>query len=262
MNVYLKNINFGYNQEKQVLTNITLDVDEGEIIAIAGISGSGKTTLLKILAGIIKKNKEYIFSGDIKVNNKSAPPFCEPGDLAYMFQERTLFPNLTVYGNIALPLQIIKAKKINERVNSIIDAVGLKDYKNTYIKHLSGGMKTRVELARTFITNPKIILLDEPFGDLDIGWKLELYKVLTQLNTLFHSTIIIVTHDITEAIILAKKIIVLSQKGEVIKKAVNKISAPSELTSDSLNDFLNKSNEFYLDIQSEIINDILNHKKP
>jgi NitT/TauT family transport system ATP-binding protein len=206
-----KDISFHYTEGKNVLQNISFNLEKGKTLAIVGASGCGKSTLLRIISGILPGTKSNGIQGTILVENQTSDQYRQTGKLAFMFQEATLMPHLSVKENIELPLKI-KGKIDPQKVIDLIRVVGLEEYVNYLPKQLSGGMKTRVALARAFVTEPELLLLDEPFSALDIGWKSDLYK---RLVSLFHTTVVIVTHDVQEAILLADEIIVLNRKGSL-----------------------------------------------
>lgn len=206
-----KNVSKNYcnkGESLEVLKDIEFELKEGQIIAITGPSGSGKTTILNLISGLLKPSK-----GKIETN----------GEIGYMFQRDHLFEWRTVYDNVILGLEI--KKKLNEenikKVNRMLDIYGLKEFKNNYPNELSGGMRQRVALIRTLAVNPNILLLDEPFAALDYQTKLkvcdDMYKIIKKEN----KSTIIVTHDITEAISIADKVIVLSQRPASIKNIYN-----------------------------------------
>lgn len=183
------------------LNNINLDIKDGEFIAIVGSSGCGKSTLLNILANI---DKDYEGTVNIK------------GSIGYMLQNDALLPWLSVYDNIILP------KKFNydideEYVVSLLKKYKLFDFKDKLPSSLSGGMKQRVAFIRTLVTNPRILLLDEPFSALDYQTKLLLENDVFNLIKKEKKTAIIVTHDISEACALANKVVVLSNRPGTIK---------------------------------------------
>ena len=209
--IYTKNISFCYSEGKQILQDLSFELEKGKTLAIVGASGCGKSTLLRILSGILTNAKHNTLKGEIFIDGLTPNQYRQTGKLAFMFQEATLMPNLTVKENIELPLKI-KGSKDTQKVSQLIKVVGLDEYANYLPKQLSGGMKTRVALARAFVTNPELLLLDEPFSALDIGWKSDLYKRLVALS---HTTVVIVTHDVQEAILLADEIIVLNRKGSI-----------------------------------------------
>ena len=129
-----------------------------------------------------------------------------------MFQAAMLFPNRTVKQNIALPLELLGTSPTGE-IDDVLSVVGLRDYADFLPHQLSGGMKTRVAMAMSFVTNPKLLMLDEPFGQLDLGWKQDLYASLADLKSRAGTTVLMVTHDLEEAVFNANRIIVLSAEG-------------------------------------------------
>jgi ABC-type nitrate/sulfonate/bicarbonate transport system ATPase subunit len=209
-----KDISFQYSEGgRKVLDKITFSLEKGKTLAIVGASGCGKSTLLRIISGILPCTKNDQLQEAITVNNMSPDDYRQTGKLAFMFQEATLMPHLTVQQNVALPLKI-KGTNNEQLVEELIDSVGLKDYSGFLPKQLSGGMKTRVALARSFSTNPELLLLDEPFSALDIAWKSKLYIELEELKEQNNTTVVIVTHDVQEALLLADQIIILGKQGD------------------------------------------------
>jgi ABC-type nitrate/sulfonate/bicarbonate transport system ATPase subunit len=207
-------INFAYTSNKKVLNGISFSLEKGKTLAIVGASGCGKSTLLRILSGILKNANGNSLQGKVEIDGITSDQYRQTGKLAFMFQEATLMPHLTVKQNIELPLKI-KGQSNEQKTSDLIKAVGLTEYANYLPKQLSGGMRTRVALARAFVTEPELLLLDEPFSALDIGWRSDLYKTLISL---FHTTLVFVTHDVQEAILLADEIIMLNRKGVVQAK--------------------------------------------
>jgi ABC-type nitrate/sulfonate/bicarbonate transport system ATPase subunit len=212
--ININNISFAYSQNKQVLNNISFSLKKGKTLAIVGASGCGKSTLLRVVSGILPNNANNSLQGDITINNQTSDDYRKTGKLAFMFQEATLMPNLTVKDNISLPFKL-KGQKYPQRVSDLIKIVGLEDAENYLPKQLSGGMKTRVALARSFVTNPELLLLDEPFSALDIAWKSKLYVELEKLREVTDPTILIVTHDVQESLLLADHVIILNSLGTV-----------------------------------------------
>ena len=194
--------------EIQAISNIDLDVYENEFICIVGSSGCGKSTLLNILA-----NLEDLSKGEIlwNINNPK---------IGYMLQNDALFPWLTIYDNAILGLKINKqdTKENLDYVNSLLDSYGLKSFKNKYPDELSGGMKQRVALIRTLAIKPDVLLLDEPFSALDYQTRLAVSKDVYEIIKKEKKTVIMITHDIAEAVSLANRVVVLSKRPGSIKK--------------------------------------------
>ncbi len=193
--------------EIEAVKNFNLDISEGEIIAIVGPSGCGKSTILSTLCGLEKKT-----SGDIKYGK-------EDFKLGYMLQRDSLFPWLTVLDNCLLGLKIKGKVTENDkkRVINLLDTYGLKEFKKHYPSELSGGMKQRVALIRTLAINPDILLLDEPFSALDYQTRLALSDDIYRIIKSEKKTVIMVTHDIAEAISMADRIVVVSKRPATIK---------------------------------------------
>lgn len=215
MAIQVNNINFEYSTNKKVLTDISFALSNGESLAIVGASGCGKSTLLRIISGILPCTNNDPLHPAVTIDGMTPTEYIKTGKLSFMFQEATLMPNLSIFDNIALPLKV-KGIKDDKRVNDLIESVGLTEFKNYLPKNLSGGMKTRVALARSFVTQPELLLLDEPFSALDIAWKSKLYVELEKLRKQFNTTLLIVTHDIQEALLLSNKVIVLNKKGYIL----------------------------------------------
>ena len=206
----LKDICFSYHSlagETIVLNNVTFDVNEGEFIAIVGPSGCGKSTLLNIICGLTKaKSGTYIMPEDISIG--------------YMLQHDHLFEWRTIFENVTIGLEIQnKMTKENiEYVESLLKSYGLYDFKDKKPSELSGGMKQRAALIRTMALHPGILLLDEPFSALDYQTRLMVSSDIGRLIRSTHKTAILVTHNLSEAISLADRVIVLSRRPATIKE--------------------------------------------
>lgn len=253
MRIVVNNLSFGYDKLNIVLKNITISLLHNETIAVVGPSGCGKSTLLRLLCGIIKKEKRNYFEGNIKVNDSDPDTLIKAKNIGFMFQEPALFPNINVYDNIALPIKLNHKKQFKAVVDSMINNVGLTSYHNYYPSQLSGGMKTRVSLARTFITKPELLLLDEPFSSLDIKWKYTLYRELDSLINEYNPMTIFVTHDIQEALLLSNHIFVLSKVGSIIKEIILQKKLPRVYDEDSVSDLRSE----YLEILNLIMKESL-----
>lgn len=202
MKLTFDNVSKRYN-DLIVFENLTLNFEEGKCTSLLGPSGCGKTTILRLIAGLEKPNE-----GTLKVDGK----------VGVVSQENSLFPWLTVYENIVFGLNHHKA--IKESFGKLyIEKVGLKGYENYYPHQISGGMKQRTNLARTLITEPDILLLDEPLGALDYQTKLNMQKeVKEQIEGI---TTILITHDSREAVTLSDKVTLLTNKPISILEEIN-----------------------------------------
>lgn len=204
----LKKIYHDKQGETKAIKDFSLSVKEGEFVAIVGPSGCGKSTLLSILAGLEQKS-----DGNIKINKENLT-------FGYMLQQDSLFPWLSVKENCLLGLEVKKelTKENIKRVNHLLDTYGLKEFKESSPDSLSGGMRQRVALIRTLAINPDIILMDEAFSALDYQSRLavsdDVYNTLKKEG----KTAIMVTHDIAEAISMADRIVVLSNRPCKVKK--------------------------------------------
>jgi NitT/TauT family transport system ATP-binding protein len=190
-------------------------VREGEFVTIIGPSGCGKSTLLHIMGGFIPAD-----AGSIRVYGAAVNG---PGpDRGMMFQEFALFPWKTVEGNVAwgLEAQGFRKNEIKETVEAYLEMIGLTEFRNHYPAELSGGMKQRVALARVLAFNPKVLLMDEPFGALDAQTRETMQEEVTRLWERTHKTIVFVTHDIEEAVYLGDRVAVLSTRPGRIRQEV------------------------------------------
>ena len=212
----LENVTLTYFSDKgetQALKDISFKIDKGDFVSIVGPSGCGKTTILSLVSGLIPAT-----SGVIKFENETTSSF-----VGYMFQKDNLMDWRTVLGNVYLGLEIQKQKtKENiEYANSLLQKYNLWDFRNKYPRELSGGMRQRVALIRTLALRPSLLLLDEAFSALDYQTRLtvcdDVYNIIKSENL----TTILVTHDISEAISMSDKIIILSHRPAVVKKIIN-----------------------------------------
>ena len=205
----VKNLSYSFGNNP-ILKNINIHVNENEMVAIVGSSGVGKSTLFNLIAGVLKKQ-----TGEITINGSKN----YIGEVAYMLQKDLLFEHKTIINNVILPLIIAKVNKKEtlEEGNKILKQFNLDKYANKYPQQLSGGMRQRVALIRTYMFKRKIFLLDEAFSALDAITKKELHKWYLDLKKEFNLTTLLITHDIEEAVFLSDRIYILGNKpGEII----------------------------------------------
>lgn len=199
-----------------VLDNVQLNIQPGEFVALLGPSGCGKSTLLRFIAGL-----EQPLSGTIKENGKviDAP---DPSRVV-VFQDPTLYPWRTVYNNVALGLQIQKEDKtlVKNKVQAMLERVGLGQFAQAWPHQLSGGMAQRVALARALVNKPQILVLDEPLGKLDSLTRLNMQKEIVDLWKEHQFSAIMVTHDVEEALYMANRVVVFSPRPARILEIVN-----------------------------------------
>lgn len=202
----LKNIYKSFDK-KTVLNNLNLKVNSNELTVLLGASGCGKSTLLKIISGIILQDQgEVLLEGK---NISNLPINKRP--TVIMFQEHNLFPHMNVFDNVGFGLKMKKEKSstIKMRVNELLKLVKLEDHANKFPSQLSGGQKQRVAIIRSLAVLPKVLLLDEPFSNLDITLRNEMQNLLKEIQTKTKVTILMVTHDKNEAFFLADKLAIM-----------------------------------------------------
>lgn len=212
--VQVKNLTKCYD-DLLVLDDINFDIYEGEFLSIVGPTGCGKTTFLNTLAKFIPATK-----GDILVDGIQANP--QKQNIAFVFQEPSAIPWLSVEDNIRFALNIKKlsTEEINKRVETMLNLVGLQKYRKHFPKQLSSSMEQRVVIARNFAINPDLLLMDEPYGQLDIKLRYYLEDELLRLWKELNSTVLFVTHNIEEAVYLGDRVLILSNKPAKIKDEV------------------------------------------
>lgn len=212
----IQNVNKSFTvdgQKVDVLKDINLDVQEGEFIAIVGHSGCGKSTLLKIIAGLEKNDTGLVTVDGKEVNG--------PGmDRGMIFQEHRLFPWMSIEKNVQLGLKGLSREEKTKLSGQYLELVKLSEFKKAYPSQLSGGMSQRAAIARSLVSQPEVLLLDEPFGALDALTKIELQEELLKIRERFHNTMLMVTHDIEEAVYLADRIVVMSARPGRIKDVI------------------------------------------
>jgi sulfate/thiosulfate transport system ATP-binding protein len=214
----------------RALDDVSIDVDSGSLTALLGPSGSGKSTLLRIIAGL-----EWPDEGEIKLAGEDATPLTpQKRGVGFVFQHYAAFKHMTVRDNIAFGLKIRKRPKdeVSRRVGELLDLVQLQGFGDRYPAQLSGGQRQRMALARALAPEPKVLLLDEPFGALDARVRAELRVWLRRLHEETHTTTVFVTHDQEEAMEVADKVVVMNQG------RVEQVAGPRELYDTPANPFV------------------------
>ncbi len=228
------------NNKHKVLDNVSFSVEDGDFVSIVGPSGCGKTTLINLITGLNKPS-----SGSILINGKAISGV--GSDRTLVFQEGGLFPWLNVRQNIEFALKVksigIPRSQRKAIIDRYIDMVGLTNYDNYRIHELSGGMKQRVAIARALSVESEILLMDEPFGALDPSMKQTLHTEILKIWHDTHKTIIFITHDIEEAVTLAKKVIVLGYAPNNIKAIIDITSDYPRVHNEQFNEYVNNIKE-------------------
>lgn len=226
----LKNISKLFS-DNDGIDNINLEINEGELITLLGPSGCGKTTTLNTIGGFINTDNGSIILDNIDITNQ--PPEKRP--IATVFQSYALFPHMNVIENVSYGLKYtsnIRKKQRLEIAKKYIELVGLKGYEKEHVGRLSGGQQQRVSLARALITNPKVLLLDEPFSNLDAKLRVKMREELKELQRKFNITMIFVTHDQEEALSISDRIVVMN-KGKIVQ-----IGTPSQIYLNPVNEYV------------------------
>ncbi|MBR6222907.1 MAG: ABC transporter ATP-binding protein [Lachnospiraceae bacterium] len=209
--VKISNLN-KYFADLQVLSDISLDVKKGEFISVIGVSGCGKSTLIRIIGGL-----ETLTDGEVLVNGETVK---KPSrKVGFVFQDHRLLPWLTVEDNIKLALEK-GTKDTDEIVDKYLKLVGLESFKKAYPTQLSGGMAQRVAIARALANQPDILLLDEPFGALDAITRISMQQELQKIWKKENITMILITHDIAEAVFLGERVVVMSSRPGRVKDII------------------------------------------
>lgn len=228
--VVLKNISKIYDDGTKAVNNVDIKIEDKEFAVLVGPSGCGKSTTLRMIAGLEDISEgELLIDGEL-VNDK--PP--KDRDIAMVFQNYALYPHMTVYDNMAFGLKLRKFSKseIESRVKEASNILGIEDILDKHPKALSGGQKQRVAVGRAIVRKPKVFLFDEPLSNLDAKLRVQMRTEISKLHQKLGVTMIYVTHDQTEAMTMADKIILLN------KGKVNQIDAPLEMYDNPVNKFV------------------------
>lgn len=235
--ISLRGIRVDYDDEP-VLKGIDLDIMDKEFITFLGPSGCGKTTTLRIIGGFIQPKEGDVFFGGVRIND--LPPYKR--EVNTVFQRYALFPHLNVYENVEFGLKIAKVpeKERRQSVKEMLKLVGLSGYDRRHINQLSGGQQQRVAIARALVNRPKVLLLDEPLGALDLKLRKEMQIELKRIQQALEITFIYVTHDQEEAITMSDRVVVM-RDGNILQ-----IGTPQDIYNEPCNafvaDFIGESN--------------------
>lgn len=204
------------DEETEVLRDINLTINSGEFVCILGPSGCGKSTLLEIIAGLQRPSRGQVLLDGIPVTDPHP-------SVGVVFQDSSLYPWRTVLENVELGPEIrgMNKKSRRELAQKYIQMVNLKGFEDRYPHQLSGGMRQRVGIARTLINNPKVLLMDEPFGAVDYLTRLQLQNELIDIWEKEKKTVIFVTHDISEAVFLGERVVVLTPRPGKVKSIID-----------------------------------------
>ena len=206
MSIKIENIHFKYEKEHPILKGCSLTVKDGDIVAILGQSGSGKSTLLRVLAGLERPQEGMIILDDVVLNDMHHFVDSSLRKIGMVFQDYALFPHLNIEKNIAYSLSKKTQMEKEEIVNEVLEIIELKEKKGYYPHELSGGQQQRVALARSLAANPKVLLLDEPFSNLDADLRSQIRQDLKRILKKKHMTCVFATHDFADALDIADKI--------------------------------------------------------
>lgn len=211
----IKNISKSF-ENKCVLSDVNLTINPGEIVALLGVSGGGKTTLFNIIAGLLSPDE-----GDVILDGESI--IDKPGRISYMLQKDLLLPHKTVIDNISLPLVLkgVKKKEARETAMTYLDSFGLKGYEEKHPSELSGGMRQRAALLRTYLFSGEAALLDEPFSALDTLTRTSMHEWYLSVMEDIKLATVFITHDIDEAILLADRVAILAPQDRYSGKVRN-----------------------------------------
>ena len=236
MSISVKNVSKKFGGFS-ALDKVSLHIPDGNLVALLGPSGSGKTTLLRIIAGLENPDEGSVLYRDEEITSKSA----KERNVGFVFQHYALFRHLTVFDNIGFGLSVrgVAKDKISLRVKELLHLIRLEGLENRYPSQLSGGQRQRVALARALAAQPKVLLLDEPFGALDAKVRLELREWLRRLHDEIHVTSVFVTHDQEEAFAVADTVVVM-RSGKI-----EQIGTPTEV-------FENPANAFVMDFLGQV----------
>ena len=211
----VKNVTFSYDGVNKILNDVNLTLNDGELVCLLGVSGGGKTTLFNIIAGLLEPQQGQVLLNGEDITGKS-------GKVSYMLQKDMLLPYRTVEDNVALPLIIkgMKKKEAREKVGGYFEEFGIEGTQKRYPVELSGGMKQRAALLRTYLFSAQVALLDEPFSALDTLTKSEMHRWYLDVMDRIKLSTLFITHDVDEAILLSDRIYLLDGMGGLTDEIV------------------------------------------
>ena len=230
--IRLENVTKGFiinGKESKVIQDISLSIHKKEIYGLVGETGSGKSTILRLMNGFIEPDNGEIYLMDKKLDRSTKHDLVR--DTSMIFQSFNLLGNLNVMDNVLLPTKLRKGNKGDniKRARELLSFVGISNFEKSYIKTLSGGQKQRVAIARTLMTNPKIIFCDEPTSALDEKMSYEVLKLLKDINEEFETTIVVVSHDISVIKALCSRVAIIEDGGiaDIVSLKTKKLSPVS-----------------------------------
>ena len=211
----VRNVTFSYDGENKILNNVNLKLNDGELVCLLGVSGGGKTTLFNIIAGLLEPQQGQVLLNGEDITRQS-------GKVSYMLQKDMLLPYRTVEDNVALPLIIkgMKKKEARQKVGGYFEEFGIEGTQKRYPVELSGGMKQRAALLRTYLFSAQVALLDEPFSALDTLTKSEMHRWYLDVMDRIRLSTLFITHDVDEAILLSDRIYLLDGGGGLTDEIV------------------------------------------
>ena len=211
----VRNVTFSYDGVNKILNNVNLKLNDGELVCLLGVSGGGKTTLFNIIAGLLEPQQGQVLLNGEDITGQS-------GKVSYMLQKDMLLPYRTVEDNVALPLIIkgMKKKEARQKVGGYFEEFGIEGTQKRYPVELSGGMKQRAALLRTYLFSAQVALLDEPFSALDTLTKSEMHRWYLDVMDRIRLSTLFITHDVDEAILLSDRIYLLDGGGGLTDEIV------------------------------------------
>lgn len=220
MSIKIEALHFEYEKNHPIFKGCSLAIQQGEIVAILGLSGSGKSTLLRLLAGLEKPDLGEIYLDDAPLSSSKYVVEPSKRNIGMVFQDYALFPHLTVFQNVAYGLFKLKRVEKEPFVMDMLKKVGLSDKKDYYPHELSGGQQQRIALARSLVANPKVLLLDEPFSNLDAELRTQIRQDLKMILNERQISCIFATHDLADAKDIADRIFIVND-GRLIEKSID-----------------------------------------